>query len=380
MCVTWLDYVCDMTRLCVWHDSIMCVTWLNYKSPLQSAQGCCVGGVLRCVAVCYNEPQCVPARCSVLQCVAVCCSVLQSVVTSYNVWQCVAAGKVRRLCSKRWEIIIMMTWLIHMWTPTHSSAGRDSFTCVTWLIHTCDVTQSYQSSALRSGKHAGMWRDSCTCVPWLITFVMMSHGTHVHESRHTHVHKSRDVSPCMTLLIYGEVSPCMTLLIYMCDVTQPHLWICAPLNMCHDSSLNMFHDWRMYLWICDVTQPHQSLAGCVLKSESLVRPPSVSRYINEPRHTFRCVINESWHMSHGTYLEMSHGICLECMHTLTLDEGGWETHSAHVRTLNVHTLRMYAYIRLRWRAYTAFEMSVPYMVITYMVITYMEKDHRMYAL
>ena len=25
--VTWLFYVCDMTHLCVWHDSFMCVTW-----------------------------------------------------------------------------------------------------------------------------------------------------------------------------------------------------------------------------------------------------------------------------------------------------------------------------------------------------------------
>jgi len=28
MCVTCLIHVCDMTPLCVWHDSFMCVTWL----------------------------------------------------------------------------------------------------------------------------------------------------------------------------------------------------------------------------------------------------------------------------------------------------------------------------------------------------------------
>jgi len=259
---------------------------------------CCE--LLRVVAVCCGVLRCVTLNYSVLQCVAVCCSVLQSVATSYGVWQCVAAGKVCRLCSKRREIIIMMTWLIHMWTATHSCAGRDSFTCVTWLNHMCDLTQSYHSSALRSGKHAGMWRDSCTCVPWLI-------------------HMCNDISQCVTWLTY------------ICDVTPPHLWICAPLNMCHDlslsmchdpslnmchdSSLNMFHDSRMHLWICDVTQPHQSLAGCVLKSESPVRPPSVSQYINEPRHTFRCVMHESWH--------------------IFTDESR-------------HMFRMYAYIHFRW--------------------------------
>jgi len=40
----------------------------------------------------------------------------------------------------------------------HGERSRDSCTCV--------------------------WRDSCTWVPWLIITNVMSHGTHVHESRH----------------------------------------------------------------------------------------------------------------------------------------------------------------------------------------------------
>ena len=48
-------------------------------------------------------------------------------------------------------------WLIRMCRAfTHMHTDHDSFTCVTWLIHMCDVT------------HSHVWRDSFTCVTWLI--------------------------------------------------------------------------------------------------------------------------------------------------------------------------------------------------------------------
>jgi len=36
-----------------------------------------------------------------------------------------------------------VTWLIHMCDMTHSHVWHDSFTCVTWLIHMCDMTNSH---------------------------------------------------------------------------------------------------------------------------------------------------------------------------------------------------------------------------------------------
>jgi len=39
---------------------------------------------------------------------------------------------------------------------THSYVRHDSFICVTWLIHMCDMTHSY------------VWHDSFICVTWLI--------------------------------------------------------------------------------------------------------------------------------------------------------------------------------------------------------------------
>jgi len=38
---------------------------------------------------------------------------------------------------------------------THSSVWHDSFICVTWLIHLCDMT------------HSSVWHDSFICVTWL---------------------------------------------------------------------------------------------------------------------------------------------------------------------------------------------------------------------
>ena len=49
------------------------------------------------------------------------------------------------------DSFICVTWLIHMCDMTHSYVWHDSFICVTWLIHMCDMTHSY------------VWHDSFTC-------------------------------------------------------------------------------------------------------------------------------------------------------------------------------------------------------------------------
>jgi len=37
MCATWLMYVCDMTHVCVRHDSCMCATWLMHVCDMTHA-------------------------------------------------------------------------------------------------------------------------------------------------------------------------------------------------------------------------------------------------------------------------------------------------------------------------------------------------------
>jgi len=44
-------YVCDMTHVCVWHDSFMCVKWLIYLCDYTAPRVCaCV-----CACVCVTD-------------------------------------------------------------------------------------------------------------------------------------------------------------------------------------------------------------------------------------------------------------------------------------------------------------------------------------
>jgi len=109
-------------------------------------------------------------------------------------------------CTGGWSRIMQRlreTWLIHMCDVTHSYVWRDSFICVTWLIHMCDVTHctggwSRMMQRLRETwlihkcdvTHSYVWRDSFICVTWLIQMCDV-----------THSHVWRDSFICVTWLI-----------------------------------------------------------------------------------------------------------------------------------------------------------------------------------
>ena len=68
------------------------------------------------------------------------------------------------------DSFICVTWLIHMCDMTNSYVWHDSFICVTWLIHMCDMPHSY------------VWHDSSICVTWLIHTCDMTHSYVWHYS------------------------------------------------------------------------------------------------------------------------------------------------------------------------------------------------------
>jgi len=82
-----------------------------------------------------------------------------------------------------------VTWLIHMCDMTHSYVWQDSLICMTWLIHMCDTTHSY------------VWHDSFICLTRL---------THMYDMTHPYV--------------WHDSFICVTRLIHMCDMTHSYVW------------------------------------------------------------------------------------------------------------------------------------------------------------
>jgi len=87
------------------------------------------------------------------------------------------------------DSFICVTWLIHTCDMTRSYVWHDSFIYVTWLIHMCDMTHSY------------VWHDSFICVTWLIHMCNMTHSYVLHDS-----------------------FICVPRLIYACDMTHLYVW------------------------------------------------------------------------------------------------------------------------------------------------------------
>jgi len=104
----------------------------------------------------------------------------------------------------RHDSFTCVTWLVHMCDMTRSHVWHDSCTCMTWLIHMCDMTRLH------------VWHDSCTRVTWLMhkSDMTNSHATWLmHKCDLTNSHVWHDLH--ITLVIW---------LIHTCDTTHSHMW------------------------------------------------------------------------------------------------------------------------------------------------------------
>jgi len=72
--------------------------------------------------------------------------------------------------SMRHDSFTCATWLIHTCDVTHSHVRHDSFISATWLIHICDRT------------HSSMRHDPFTCATWPIHMCDMTHSHVRHDS------------------------------------------------------------------------------------------------------------------------------------------------------------------------------------------------------
>jgi len=198
--VPWLNYMCDMTHLCTSRlisgvgmaHSFIRVTWLMQCAMTHSyasnesfinveSRSC----VLQCVVVCCSVLQCVVVCCSVLQCVAVCLMTHSWNIESRSWYWPIPGtrldvsfiGLIAGLktcervhgCSGRCQTrlfhglfpmfiglfytsydfsCVSVSCLIHVQHDSPSARRSKTIWHVIWLLHLCDMTESYVSDDL----------------------------------------------------------------------------------------------------------------------------------------------------------------------------------------------------------------------------------------
>jgi len=112
--------------------------------------------------------------------------------------------------SRKWYIdqVVVHTWMSHVThvneschtcekVMTHKSSHthmngwyrwHDSFVCVTWLNHMCDMTPSYVTLLWLYSLMCVAWRmlESCHTYEWVMSHIWVGHVTHMNESCHTY--------------------------------------------------------------------------------------------------------------------------------------------------------------------------------------------------
>ena len=125
----WPIYMCDMTHLYVWYDLFMCVKWLIYKCDTTHVYTLKVGPSLSATTMIF------------LTIVWVTWLICIFDMTLLYVWRDSLICSYNGLLAANTITFLMIGWVKQLLYFIYIL--RDSFICVTWLIHMCDVTYSY---------------------------------------------------------------------------------------------------------------------------------------------------------------------------------------------------------------------------------------------
>ena len=155
------------------------------------------------------------------------------------------------------DSFICVTWLIHLCDLcdiTFWHVGHDSFTYMTWHIYMCDVDHSHVGLVtwhinMCDMIHSYVRRDSFICVSWA--------RWSIHMCDMTHSYVWHDSCICVTWLIHmcdmtysyvrHNLFTCGTWLIHICDITHSFAW--------HDSFIRATCvTWPIYM--CDMTHSY----------------------------------------------------------------------------------------------------------------------------
>jgi len=177
----------------------------------------------------------------VCACACVCMRVCAWVCVCVCVCVCVFVCATVHLCNA----------CTHMCDMTHSYMERDSFICVTWLIHMthsflwhdsihiCDMTQSSRHTYMccvvrpctnKEPAHTHVWHASFICGMWLMHMCDMTHSY--------------------------DAFTCVTWLIHTCDATQSfiHTSMCRSAFHKYNTCLCTCVTWFIHMW--DVTHSY----------------------------------------------------------------------------------------------------------------------------
>jgi len=271
--VAWLMHMWDLISSCAWHDSFICLTWPMYMWHEQTGQ--------RTPPWHYTE-----LLDKVTRLIYTCG------VTALHVWR---------------DSYICVPWLIHMCDVTHFYVLHDSFTfltranvftlislhkalrSVTWLIYTCGMIHSY------------VWHDLFLRETWLI-----------HMCDMTHLYVWHDFSICVTSKL-GNLHLNSAAL-------GPEVRVMTHLRVWHDSFMCDFFFCETWLipmcdmtdYMCDMTFPYVCRVNCGICT--LIALHRASRfvtwfYVHMSHALFICV---TWciHMCDMTHLHLRQDSCI----------------------------------------------------------------------
>jgi len=177
-----------------------------------------------------------------------------------------------------------VTWLIHICDMTHIYVWHDSFICVTWLIHMC-VTRHIHMCEMT---HIYVWHDSFICVTWLLDI-----------ARTAHLCVWRDSIMCAWYNSTWLVHMCVTWPNHMCDMT--HLYVWHDLFMCVTRHIHKCDTTHLYVWrelfMCGHDSP-----SCLSHVSGVNDSCHIDEWVihmNESCHTYEWVMSQVW-MIHVT--------------------------------------------------------------------------------
>ena len=171
------------------------------------------------------------------------------------------------------DSFICVTWMIHKCDMTHSYAWHEWFINVTWRIYMCETTCSHVwhvsfICVTRDTTHSYAWQGSFICVTWLmhtcdieIAATAITHSlslSHTHTNRHYQIFCIvKDLEECWGGFICASLNVCSTrtvthwLALYHTNftVTLTHN-DCNTLTHTNRVSRNVWGDSYVDSWMC----------------------------------------------------------------------------------------------------------------------------------